>query len=121
MDVGGQTVAVIMFRERNLATFDDATEVFGELDRSVFPPDGRFMEVFQLWVHPDHRRKGLATALKLEVESEARERHIGLVYTHTDAANSATLRLNESLGYREVRRGPIWDEVVRVSLVKQLL
>jgi hypothetical protein len=30
------------------------------------------------------------------------------------------LALNRKMGYREVRRGPIWDEVVRVSLVKQV-
>jgi len=28
--------------------------------------------------------------------------------------------MNHNLGYREVQRGPIWDEVVRVSLIKRL-
>ena len=30
------------------------------------------------------------------------------------------IELNHKLGYREIRRGPIWDEIVRVSLVKYL-
>jgi hypothetical protein len=28
--------------------------------------------------------------------------------------------MNLKLGFKEVRRGPIWDEFVRVSLVKVL-
>jgi len=28
--------------------------------------------------------------------------------------------LNERLGYQQVRRAPIWDAVVRVSLVKRI-
>jgi hypothetical protein len=43
-----------------------------------------------------------------------------MIYTDTEAANGHVLALNEKLGYGEVRRGPIWDKVVRVSLVKNL-
>jgi hypothetical protein len=43
-----------------------------------------------------------------------------LVYTHTEAGNPHVLALNRKMGYREVRRGPIWDEVVRMGLVKQV-
>jgi hypothetical protein len=45
---------------------------------------------------------------------------VKLVYTHTEETNPHVLELNKKLGYVEVRRGPIWDEVVRVSLVKTL-
>ena len=47
-------------------------------------------------------------------------RGAGLVYTHTEMRNAHVLALNAKLGYREVRRGPIWDAVIRVSLVKAL-
>jgi hypothetical protein len=43
-----------------------------------------------------------------------------MIYTHTEAHHLHVLALNHKLGYREVRRGPIWDDVVRVSLVKHL-
>ncbi|QKS44978.1 GNAT family N-acetyltransferase [Paenibacillus cellulosilyticus] len=94
--------------------------IFRELDRGMLQEDGRFIEIFQLWVHPDHRRSGIATKLKLQLEEEARIVLVNLIYTHTEERNLHVLKLNERLGYREVRRGPIWDEVVRVSLIKQL-
>ena len=112
-------VAVIMFGVRHLnITYN--YEIFNELDRDLFPSDGRFMDIFQLWVDSRYRRKGLAKELKKKVEEEAIKQHIGLVYTHTEETNAIVLKLNEQLGYREVRRGTIWDEVVRVSLIKKL-
>lgn len=95
-------------------------EIFGELERGLFPIDGRFLQIFQLWVAPSHRKQGLATLLKKEVENECVRRNIRLIYTHTEEGNTVVLDMNRRLGYREVRRGPIWDEVIRVSLVKEL-
>jgi hypothetical protein len=43
-----------------------------------------------------------------------------MVYTHTEARHAHVLALNHKLGYREVRRAPIWDQVNRVGLVKDL-
>ncbi len=87
---------------------------------SAFPPDGRFCEIFNLWVDPAYRRKGLATRLKLEMEAEARRRGIQMIYTHTEEANSHVIELNLKLGYHPIRTGPLWDAVPRVSLVKWL-
>ena len=42
------------------------------------------------------------------------------LYTHTEERNTHVIEMNLKLGYREVRRGPIWDEIVRVSLIKRL-
>jgi ribosomal protein S18 acetylase RimI-like enzyme len=84
------------------------------------PPDGLYAEIFQLWVRPRARRQGLGRALKLRLEQGARERGAVLVYTHTRARNEHVLALNRGLGYSELRRGPLWDEVERVSLVKTL-
>lgn len=95
--------------------------IFYELDRNLFQNDGRFMEIFQLWVHPNYRRLGLATQLKLKLEEEAMIIHkVNLIYTHTEETNSHVLELNKKLGYQEVRRGSIWDNVTRVSLMKHL-
>ena len=38
----------------------------------------------------------------------------------TETTNAHVLELNRKMGYREIRRGPIWDEIERVSLVKDL-
>ena len=94
--------------------------VFRELAADLFPEDGRFCEVFQLWVDPDFRRRGLGTRLKVHLEAECRDRGIGMIYTHTEEHNLHVIALNERLGYQQVRRGPIWDAVVRVSLVKRI-
>ena len=112
-------VGAILWRIRHLELVDPES-VFRRIDAAVFPPNGTFAEVFQLWVDPQHRRVGIGTALKRSLETAARSQNIGLIYTHTEEANSHVLALNNKLGYREVRRGPIWDDVVRVSLVKNL-
>lgn len=45
---------------------------------------------------------------------------MNLIYTHTEERNQHVVDLNVKLGYKEVRRGPIWDDIVRISLVKHL-
>jgi ribosomal protein S18 acetylase RimI-like enzyme len=119
VDVDGQPVGAILWRARTLDTVE-AWSVFRTLDAALFPAEGAFAEIFQLWVAPSHRRRGIATLLKRAVEAAARSRQLGLIYTHTEASHTHVLALNEKLGYREVRRGPLWDEVIRVSLIKQL-
>lgn len=52
-----------MYRIRNIEIVEDF-EIFNELDRDLFPSDGSFLEIYQLWVSPAYRRKGLATKLK---------------------------------------------------------
>ena len=94
--------------------------VFHQLHASLFPKDGRLCEIFQLWVDPNFRRLGLASRLKIESENEARRNGLEAIYTHTKASNEDVIALNVKLGYREIRRGPIWDNTIRVSLLKNL-
>ncbi|MNV93361.1 Acetyltransferase (GNAT) family protein [compost metagenome] len=94
--------------------------IFHEIDRGSFQEDGRFVEIFQLWVAPEYRRSGIATKLKLKLEELAKSNDVNLIYTHTEERNKHVIELNEKLGYRIIRRGPIWDEIVRVSLIKQI-
>jgi ribosomal protein S18 acetylase RimI-like enzyme len=96
------------------------TTIYHELDMSLFQEDGRFIEIFQLWVASEYRRKGIGTSLKLKLEEVARANHVNLIYTHTEEQNQHVIELNEKLGYRRIRRGSIWDEIVRVSLIKHI-
>ena len=117
----GASIGVILWRSRNLLTERlSPDDVFRLIGAEAFPQDGSFVEIFQLWVDPMFRRRGVGSALKLAVESTAREKGIGALYTHTEEVNVHVLELNRKLGYREVRRGPIWDEIIRVSLIKHL-
>lgn len=118
--VSNEPIAMIMFSVANRDTVYPWETIFNELDRNLFQSDGRFIEIFQLWVHPNLRRLGLATKLKLTLEEEAFKRGIDLIYTHTEEINDHVIELNKKIGYQEVRRGPIWDEIIRVSLVKKL-
>jgi GNAT superfamily N-acetyltransferase len=117
----GRRVGAAYARLRNrLTEGDDPGSISLCLDRSLFPADGRFCEMFQLWVDPDFRRAGLASRLKLAVEAAARERGVTLICTATEAANAGAVALNEKLGYRAARVGPVWDAIPRVSFIKHL-
>jgi ribosomal protein S18 acetylase RimI-like enzyme len=112
---------MVRFRDRFNEEPSEAKDyLFRFLEPEIFPPNGRFCEIFQLWVHPDYRRQGLASRLKQQAEQEAVARGMSQMYTHTEERNTHVIDLNLKLGYRAVRRGPIWDDIIRVSLVKDL-
>ncbi len=118
-----QWIGAILCRFRDLLHEEksEANEfLFRYLPADWIPPDGRFCEVFDLWIDPHYRRRGLATHLKRHIEKESLRRGIKLMYTHTEERNEHVIALNIKLGYREIRRGPIWDEIVRVSFIKEL-
>ena len=117
----GRIVGIILWRYRNrLRETFEGWSIFPEIDARFFSADGAFCEIFQLWVAPVFRRRGLASSLKRLAETEALRRGVKSLYTHTEECNPHVIEMNWKLGYQEVRRGPIWDEVVRVSLVKLL-
>ena len=112
---------LVWYRDRHSEPHNEATDfLFRYIDESILPADGRFCEVFQLWVHPDYRRRGLASAMKRACEAEARRRDVHLIYTHTRERNANVVDLNVKLGFVEIRRGPMWDAASRVCLVKVL-
>lgn len=94
--------------------------MFQVISTELFPADGRFCAIFQLWVDPAYRRQGLGSRLKQMVEEEAVRRQVGAIYTHTEASNQHVITLNKKLGYAEIYRGPMWDEIERVALLKNL-
>ena len=118
-----EQVGGILCRFRNLKTEPESANnwTFFESLRQFLPDSGRFCEVFNLWVAPDFRRQGLATRLKRQLEIESHRRDIEMIYTHTERTNPHVIELNLMLGYREIRRGLIWDEIERVSLTKDLI
>jgi len=118
---GGAMVAFLLYVLRNKLTDSYPTgDTLQRLPRSEFPGDGRFLQIFDLWVSPDWRRRGVAVALKRAGEAAARSLGIGMILTYTEAVHAAVLNLNAALGYREIYRGPMWDEVERVALTKRL-
>lgn len=117
----GEKAGMILARYRDIYNEPDEEAnrfLFRYIDKTVFPNNGRFCEVFQLWVAPSYRRLGIATKLKLQIEEEARLRDTHMVYTHTETRNQHVINMNIKLGYQIIRCGPMWDDISRTSLVK---
>jgi RimJ/RimL family protein N-acetyltransferase len=58
----------------------------------------------------EHRRRGLATALKLMSFRYLKERGFREVRTHNDTANPPILNLNQKMGYRRLPGWLVWDK-----------
>ena len=80
------------FRDRNTEPRNEASDfLFRYIDQSIFPRDGRFVEIFQLWVHPIYRRRGLATQMKRAAEEEGRLHHIHMICIINNLLNYVVL------------------------------
>jgi ribosomal protein S18 acetylase RimI-like enzyme len=112
-------LVMFLFRDMNDSTFQHLG-IYDKFDRSMFPTDGKVCEIFQLWVAPDHRRKGIASELMKKAERIARDSYIQMIYTHTESVNDHVVELCDKLGYEVIRKGTLWDETVRVSQIKHL-
>ncbi len=110
---------MFLFRDMNSPAFQHFG-VYDKFDRNLFPPDGKFCEIFQLWVAPEYRRQGLATKLKVKAEKISLKNNISMIYTHTEVINEHVIEMNKKLGYSVLRTGKLNDDIIRVSLVKHL-
>ncbi|MEF2279813.1 GNAT family N-acetyltransferase [Deinococcus sp. YIM 134068] len=86
------------------------TELYGD------PADPGKLHTGLTGARREHRRRGLALALKLAALDLARERGAASVWTGNATTNAPMLTLNERLGFRpqpawiEMRRGSVEDE-----------
>jgi ribosomal protein S18 acetylase RimI-like enzyme len=55
--------------------------------------------IFGLWVHPDHRRRGIATAIVSAVAMVARENNMPALYLQVSADNTDAVSFWEGLGF----------------------
>ena len=94
-----------LFRDLDSKSTSTLNWDFFDQIREFLPENGRFAEVFNLWIAPDHRRQGLATRLKRKLEKESRRRGLRMVYTHTELSNPHVIELNRKLGYRKYAEG----------------
>ncbi|WP_406660334.1 GNAT family N-acetyltransferase [Methanolobus sp. ZRKC3] len=68
--------------------------------------DEKYIYVAEYMVHPDFRKKGIATGLIKEVEKRAEEINASHIYSYEYAPNEASRKLMDKLGYirqKEVR------------------
>ncbi len=99
-------LVMFLIRDMNDPTFQHFG-YFDKFDRAVFPSDGRFCEIFELWTSPQQRRKGIASQLMMKAEEVALRHKVGMIYTHTEAINDHVVELCRKLGYEVLRRGEL--------------
>jgi len=119
-EINDHPVALLMFSIENIHTEYPWPTPYSSIDDQHFSKDGNLIAVFQLWVDPKHRRYGIASQLKAHLELYAVTHGIETLYTHTESSNQHVIELNQKMGYKIVRKGPIWDDVIRTSLIKSL-
>lgn len=79
------------------------------LAHAYISESGESLLVGDLWVLPERRRQGLATALMDDIERRARARGLGKVELTCDAENEPALRLYRKIGYTQ--RGEAYRQV----------
>jgi len=97
--VPGATEAVLTGSEGQLflSVTDPETKRIIALARMAIHPG--WAGVFGLWVHPDHRRKGLATTIVSAVAMVARENNMPAIYLQVSADNTDGVAFWQDLGF----------------------
>ena len=92
--------------------WEDAGQVVGNLTLIPYYNFGfRYFLVANVAVHPEYRRKGIATSLTMKAIEHARQRGAQTVWLHVRADNEGATRLYRTLGFveRAQRTTWIWD------------
>lgn len=63
-------------------------------------------DIMNVAIAPEHRRKGIARLLLLQLEEEMRQKDVASLTLEVRASNLPAQALYEELGYREVGRRP---------------
>lgn len=72
---------------------------FHMVKKVVLPPNPAGGNVLSLWVHPDHRGKGLAAKMKTNAEAWARQAGLAFLQTNVHTNNKRMMKINQSNGY----------------------
>ena len=97
--VPGATEAVLTGSDGQLflSVTDPESERIIALARMAIHPG--WAGVFGLWVHPDHRRQGLATTIVSAIAMVARENNMPAMYLQVSADNADGVAFWEGLGF----------------------
>jgi len=88
--------------ERDLLVVETAGKIIGYMNMTRELEIGRV--VLDCWIHPRHRRKGLATQLLSRVMSCAREAGAGVAHVNVIEGDNRACRVLEASGFNLVRR-----------------
>jgi len=108
-----------------LARIGDGVAGSVQLECAPQPNQPHRAEIAKLLVHPDHRRRGIARALMIEIEARARQ--LGRSLLTLDTASEAAERLYLDLGYRTAgiipgyARDPVEDRYDATTIMYKAL
>lgn len=87
-----------------LGAVNDRDELMGFASYGTFRPFPAYKYTVEhsLYVHKDHRGKGLALSLMRELIKTARQQDVHVMIGAVDLSNEASIRLHEKLGFRQV-------------------
>lgn len=106
---------VARFEDRTFLKTVEADRIIGSV-RAFKENETCFVE--RLIVHPDHRRRGIGTALLRHIETQFPGAHRFQLFTgHKSESN---IRLYHRLGYRPFREQQLSDKVTLVFMQKTL-
>ncbi len=88
--------------ERELFVVEIAGDLIGFMDVAPEPNIGRV--ILNCWIHPEHRRRGLATRLLSGATQRARELGAKVAHANAPEGNLVAQRVLSKLGFRFVRR-----------------
>ena len=116
----GRYAGAVIYRRRNTDESFAATEVLSQVDLDTLPRRGEFIEVILCWIHPDYRRLGLGRELLTHLEKAAHHNGIHLVYLQTGGKNVAGKQFARKMKYKEIFRGRIGDEPLKIGYMKKV-
>jgi mycothiol synthase len=88
--------------EQNLFVVETGGRLIGYMD--VLPELGIGRVILNCWLHPEHRRKGLATKLLGYALRRAGELDVGVIHVNVMEGNAVAREVLSRLGFRCVRR-----------------
>ena len=116
---GSRSIAAILGREGNTSD-PDLRLTKRELLVPRIGEATRYIEPFELWVHPEYRRNGIASKLKSMFEDECRARSIEWIFTFQHFENLPAITMNEKLGYEHIGIRTMWDDVPRICFLRRV-
>ena len=111
----GATEAVLTGSDGQLflsVTDPDSSRIIALARMAIHPG---WAGIFGLWVHPDHRRQGLATTLVSAIAMVARENNMPAIYLQVSADNTDGVAFWEGARVRRAPRVHLPRPSVRLS------
>ena len=84
---------------------------YNELLESIVPYNHTFCEIYNLWVAPDYRQKGISVILKQAIETYLTNEQVYYITSRTEKKNSPVVQINKRLKYSVLKQNLMPEHV----------